>query len=199
MDFGNNKFIVFEGIDGSGKTTQSKMLSKKVNGKYTFEPTDGDIGRYIRKILCGKKCEKETLALLFAADRVEHVVNIKNDLKKTHVICDRYLYSSMVYQSIQGIDLEFIMSINRFAKRPDVMIFLDVSIDESLKRMNEKSKEIFENKDTLKKVKKKYYEIIEKELFKPKYGYVIIDTTNKSICEVHKEIVCKLSKLGITQ
>ena len=192
-----NKFIVFEGIDGSGKTTQSKLLSKKINGKYTFEPTDGDIGKYIRKVLSGKKCEKEALALLFAADRVEHVVDIEQDLKKSHIVCDRYVYSSIVYQSIQGIDLDFIVNINRFAKKPDVMIFLDVNIEESFKRMGGRSKEIFENKDTLEKVKKKYYEIIEKRLFKPKYGYIVVDTTNKDIDEVHDEIMEELREKGI--
>ena len=192
-----NKFIVFEGIDGSGKTTQSKLLSKKINGKYTFEPTDGDIGKYIRKILSGKKCEKEALALLFAADRVEHVVDIEQDLKKSHIVCDRYVYSSIVYQSIQGIDLDFIVNINRFAKKPDVMIFLDVNIDESFKRMGGRSKEIFENKDTLEKVKKKYYEIIEKRLFEPKYGYIVVDTTDKNIDEVHDEIMEELREKGI--
>ena len=192
-----NKFIVFEGIDGSGKTTQSKLLSKKINGKYTFEPTDGDIGKYIRKILSGKKCEKEALALLFAADRVEHVVDIEQGLKKSHIVCDRYVYSSIVYQSIQGIDLDFIVNINRFAKKPDVMIFLDVNIDESFKRMGGRSKEIFENKDTLEKVKKKYYEIIEKRLFEPRYGYIVVDTTNKNIDEVHDEIMEELREKGI--
>ncbi len=192
-----NIFIVFEGIDGSGKTTQSKLLSEKIHGKYTYEPTDGYIGKYIRKILNGKKCEKETLALLFAADRVEHVADIEQNLKKSNVICDRYVYSSIVYQSIQGIDLEFIVNINRFAKKPDLMIFLDVDIEESFKRMSGRSREIFENKDILEKVKKKYYEVIEKRLFEPKYGYIVIDTTNNDIEEVHNKIIDNLIKKKI--
>ncbi len=192
-----NIFIVFEGIDGSGKTTQSKLLSEKIHGKYTYEPTDGYIGKYIRKILNGKKCEKETLALLFAADRVEHVADIEQNLKKSNVICDRYVYSSIVYQSIQGIDLEFIVNINRFAKKPDLMIFLDVDIEESFKRMGGRSREIFENKDILEKVKKKYYEVIEKRLFEPKYGYIVIDTTNNDIEEVHNKIIDNLIKKKI--
>ncbi|AEH06120.1 dTMP kinase [Methanothermococcus okinawensis] len=192
-----NKFIVFEGIDGSGKTTQSKLLAEKINGKYTCEPTNGDIGKLIRDILSGKKCEKETLALLFAADRVEHVVDIEQHLKKTHIVCDRYVYSSMVYQAIQGIDLNFIMNINQFAKKPDILIFLDVDVEESFKRMNGKNKEIFENKEMLNKVRAKYYEIIKKRLFEPKYGYIKINTTGKSIEEVHDNILTELREKNI--
>ena len=208
----NNKFIVFEGIDGSGKTTQSKLLSEKIKGKYTCEPTNGEIGKLIRKVLSGKKlrkscglahsslrskCEKETLALLFAADRVEHVVDIEQNLKKSHIVCDRYIYSSMVYQSIQGIELDFIMNINKFAKKPDVLIFLDVDIEESFKRMGGRSKEIFENKEMLEKVRKIYHEIIERRLFEPKYGYIWIDTTGKTIEEVHDEIIRELREKNI--
>ena len=189
---------MFEGIDGSGKTTQAKLLADYLNGIYTCEPTTGEIGQLIRKILNGKNCEKETLALLFAGDRVEHIKEIERQLKENTVICDRYVYSSIVYQSIQGIDIDFIVNINKFAKLPDILIFLDVSIEESLKRMGDRdSKEIFENKDTLEKVKKKYHEIIEKILFKPKYGYIVVDTTNKDIDEVHDEIMEELREKGI--
>ncbi|WP_292460693.1 dTMP kinase [Methanothermococcus sp.] len=193
----DNKFIVFEGIDGSGKTTQSKLLSEKINGKYTFEPTNGEIGKLIRNILNGKKCEKETLALLFAADRIEHTEEIKQNLKKSHIVCDRYIYSSVVYQSIQGIELDFIMNINKFAKKPDVLIFLDVDIEESFKRMGGRSKEIFENREMLEKVRKKYHEIIERRLFEPKYGYIQVDTTGKAIEEVYNEITKELREKNI--
>ena len=64
---GKYKFIVFEGIDGSGKTVQSKKLSKSIDGYYTYEPTDGEIGKLIRRVLRGEVCYSgETLALLFA-------------------------------------------------------------------------------------------------------------------------------------
>ncbi|ABR55931.1 dTMP kinase [Methanococcus aeolicus Nankai-3] len=188
-----NKFIVFEGIDGSGKTTQAKLLADYLNGIYTCEPTNGEIGQLIRKVLGGKNCEKESLALLFAGDRVEHIKEIEHKLIENMVICDRYVYSSMVYQSIQGIDIDFIASINRFAKIPDVLIYLDVSIEESLKRMGDRdSKEIFENKEILQKVNKKYMNIINERLFEPKNGYILINTDNKTVEEVHKEIIKKL-------
>lgn len=193
-----DKFIVFEGIDGSGKTTQAKLLADYLNGIYTCEPTTGEIGQLIRKILNGKNCEKETLALLFAGDRVEHIKEIERQLKENTVICDRYVYSSIVYQSIQGIDIDFIVNINKFAKLPDILIFLDVSIEESLKRMGDRdSKEIFENKETLKKVNEKYAHIINNKLFEPKNGYILINTDNKTVEEVHKEIINKLMDKNI--
>lgn len=192
------KFIVFEGIDGCGKTTQSKMLSNKIKGVYTFEPTEGDIGKVIRGALSGKKAYgKETLALLFAADRMEHVPIINRMLKNKHVVCDRYLYSSMVYQSIQGVELDFIVNINKFAIRPDVLIFLDVDIEESINRMKNRDREIFENREMLEHAIKKYYEIIKNKVFEPKYGYIIIDTSKKTIEDVHNEIIENLRDKGI--
>ena len=176
-------FIVFEGIDGSGKTTQAKLLAKKLNAFYTYEPTDGLIGKLIREILKGeKKCEKETLALLFAADRVQHVKLIEEKLKESHVVCDRYLYSSIAYQTSQGVDEDFILQINRFAKKPDVVVLLTVDVEEGMKRLG-KEKEIFEKDEFLKKVQNKCLELAKKE------GFVVIDTTNKSIYEVHEEIL----------
>ncbi|AEF95975.1 dTMP kinase [Methanotorris igneus] len=176
-------FIVFEGIDGSGKTTQAKLLTKKLNAFYTCEPTEGQIGRLIREILKGKKkCEKETLALLFAADRVEHVKLIEEKLKESHVVCDRYLYSSIAYQTSQGVDEDFILQINRFAKKPDIVVLLTVDVEEGMKRLG-KEKEIFEKEEFLKKVQNKYLKLAKKE------GFIVIDTTNKSINESHEEIL----------
>lgn len=186
-----NKFIVFEGIDGCGKTTQAKLIAEKLNANFTFEPTDGKIGKSIREILSGSKCQKETLALLFAADRVEHVLKIEEDLKKSHVVSDRYVYSSIVYQMSQGIPKDFLYTINNYAKTPDLVVLLDVDLNEALIRMESREKEIFEKIEIQKKIKEGYYNLIssENERFMPKYGYIIIDTTSKSINEVFDEIL----------
>ncbi len=193
------KFIVFEGIDGSGKSTQSKFLANYLNGAYTFEPTDNKIGKLIREVLEGKeKFSKETLALLFAGDRIEHNKEIINLLNSSYVICDRYVYSSLAYQLTQGINLNYIMEINKFAKIPDVVIYLLVSVENALNRMdNRTNKEIFEKKEFLTKLINNYNLIIEKELFRPKLGYIIIDTNNKSIEEVNNEIIKKLEEKEI--
>jgi len=195
---GKYKFIVFEGIDGCGKTVQSKKLSESIHGYYTYEPTEGDVGKLIRKILRGEvNYSGETLALLFAADRREHISTISRELKCRYVVSDRYIYSSIVYQTIQGVDLDFILSINRFAIKPDVLVYLDVDVEEALRRIGKNRKDIFENREMLKLVKKRYWDIIENEIFKPRHGYVVIDTTKKSIEETHREIVRALKEKGV--
>ena len=175
-------FIVFEGIDGSGKTTQSKILAKKIDAFWTYEPSDNNIGKFIREILSGNiKVDDKTLALLFAADRIEHTKLIKERLKEKDVVCDRYLYSSIAYQSVAGVDENFIDSINRYALKPDIVFLLVVDIETALKRV--KTNDIFEKKDFLEKVQSKYLELAEK------HDFVVIDTTNKTVEEVHREIM----------
>jgi dTMP kinase len=175
-------FIVFEGIDGSGKTTQSKLLAKKLNAYWTYEPSDSNVGKFIREILSGNiKVDDKTLALLFAADRIEHTKLIKQRLKERDVVCDRYLYSSIAYQSVADVDEDFIKYINRYALEPDVVFLLVVDVDIALKRV--KTKDIFEKKDFLEKVQNKYLELAKE------YGFVVIDTTNKTVTEVHNKII----------
>ena len=116
-------FMVFEGIDGSGLTTQSQILNKYLKEKgnkvfLTKEPTNDPLGKIIRKILkgslidgcsdsfIGSPMRQETLALLFAADRSMHMVTIKKRLKDSFVICDRYYFSNFAYQMLQ-VDLDY--------------------------------------------------------------------------------------------
>ncbi|AEC51207.1 thymidylate kinase [Pyrococcus sp. NA2] len=141
-------FIVFEGIDGSGKTTQAKLLAKwfRDNGYevlLTKEPTDTEFGKLIRKlvlegsIIDGSRISYEAEALLFAADRAEHVKKIILPALREGkiVICDRYLYSSLAYQWARGLDLEWLIKVNSFAPRADLVILLDLPITKSLERI----------------------------------------------------------------
>ncbi len=176
-------FIAFEGIDGSGKTTQSKLLAKKLNYFWTYEPTDGIVGNLIRQILKGKyKVDSKTLTLLFAADRFEHNKIIRKNLKRG-VVCDRYIFSSLAYQGLD-VDEEYILNINKGIIMPDITILLVVDIDIALKRL--KSSDIFEKRDFLEKIQKKYLELSKR------YNFIVIDTTDKDVYETHKEILKKV-------
>ncbi len=140
-------FIVFEGLDGAGTTTQSKKLSERLGGFHTFEPSDNIIGKMIRSILKGDTdITKETLVFLFAADRNQHVSLIRKflDEGKT-VVCDRYLFSSLAYQSLD-VDFEKVFELNKSFPLPEHLFFIDTPIEECQRRINHRNqtKEIFE-------------------------------------------------------
>jgi dTMP kinase len=141
----SGRFVVIEGIDGSGTTTQSKRLAQRLTkegklARVTAEPSDGPIGGLIRQILNGRIVGANnlapgwsTMALLFAADRMDHVeAEIAPFLQQGGiVISDRYDASSLAYQSVMsgrgGADaVEWIRVLNRYARRPDLTIVLDV-------------------------------------------------------------------------
>lgn len=188
------KFIVFEGIDGSGLSTQAYLLKeylKNTNAKVllTKEPTDGIIGMLIRNALRKRiKFDDITLALLFAADRADHLANIKFD-EYDYVISDRYYVSNFAYQS-QLIDLNFLIEINKFAKKPDLVIFLDVEPEICIERIsrNRNHIELYEDIERLKIVKKNYIKILEylKTNIDLKVAFI---NGNRSIEEVHKDVL----------
>ncbi|MGD2200358.1 MAG: dTMP kinase [Candidatus Bathyarchaeota archaeon] len=168
---GSGVFIVFEGIDGSGKSTHIKLLSKELRGRgynvmETSEPSRDRIGNFIRRYAerNDHRLTPETETLLFAADRYEHVKRvIEPALKRDHiVISDRYFYSSIAYQGAGGIDLDWIREMNRFAPRPDMTLLLDILPEYSLQRVNRK-KTVFEDSDYLRKVREIYLGMVETE------------------------------------
>lgn len=164
------KFIVIEGTDGSGTTTQSHALSKHlaslgIRSEVTAEPSSGPIGSLIRKALAGKASRKlhngievtsgiddTTLALMFAADRMDHVfTTIEPNLEIGNwIICDRYTLSSCIYQSLTApVSLQWIQGINSLAPAPDMVIVLDVKPDVALERRNIRGgpKELFDGRE----------------------------------------------------
>ncbi len=161
-------FICIEGIDGCGKTTQAKLLAKKLrrshNAVYTAEPSDGQIGTYIRNsYLYGEKRLSLVLeALLFAADRIEHVNNeILPALKEGRlIISDRYVYSSLAYQGAGGLSLEWIETVNAHALKPDLAIFIDVDPEAVVSRLKTE-KSVMEDLETQKKVREIYQKFVE--------------------------------------
>jgi len=182
-------FICVEGLDGCGKTTQAKLLVKRLknsyNAVYTAEPSRGKIGTFIKKnCLHGKRRLSSVVeALLFAADRFEHMENeILPALREGKlVVSDRYVYSSLAYQGAAGLDLGWIEKINEHSIRPDLAVFIDVEPEIVIKRLKHK-KSVMENLETQRKVREVYLKFVEKG------GLVKIDG-NRSKREVAEEIL----------
>ena len=162
-------FICIEGLDGCGKTTQAKLLAKKLSAShgavYTAEPSRGKIGNYIRNsYLYGEKRLSIVLeALLFAADRIEHLENevIPALNEGRLVISDRYVYSSLAYQGAAGLSLEWIEKVNEHALKPDLAVFVDVDLETVMRRLKTR-KSVMEKAETLKKVRDVYLKFVAK-------------------------------------
>lgn len=161
-------FIVFEGLDGAGTTTQSRLITdKQSESHFTFEPTDGEIGRFIRKVL-GKefKLTAHALAHLFTADRSEHLYGpggiIELCRKGDMVICDRYLYSSIAYQSL-NLDFTDVVEMNSSFPHPEHLFFIDTPVELCLERIGKRQeeRELFEKRELLEEIQKNYYRLIE--------------------------------------
>lgn len=163
-------FIVFEGIDGSGKGTQISRLAERMEQEgrtvcSTAEPSKSDIGLLLRKVLTGKiQADARVAAQLFTADRLDHILNEENGIKSltesgVDVICDRYYFSSYAYQSLK-LSMEKIMSLNEEAEqlaKPDLTIYLDLSAEKAMERINNRGEtELFEQQQTLHKVRENY-------------------------------------------
>ena len=161
-------FAVFEGCDGSGTTTQLEILEKKFRASpslpvlyRTFEPTDGPVGRLIRQGLANEiplKCE--TIAFLFAADRNEHVYGPGGIMEHTGrnelVVCDRYIFSSLVYQGITCGE-ELPERLNRDFPLPELILYFDLDPETAVKRLDKRSlKEIYETLEFQTRVRERY-------------------------------------------
>jgi len=194
-------YICLEGIDCSGKSTQILLLEKWIK-KYVnevirvHEPTDSDIGKMIRQYLKNNPIISDNfqtvMALLFAADRVNLVKKV-DEVKKNKgiIITDRSLYSSIVYQN----GPKWIREINKYAKKPDIVILLDLDIDIALKRR--KSKDTFENKPFLEKVRQKYIKLAENPNFYIVDGNNTIKTIHEKIKRILiHEVIHYISKHG---
>lgn len=163
-------FICIEGLDGSGKSTHAHRLVRNLNKKgfdavYTTEPSIGELGQFIRgTVLEGKKRVPRVVeAVLFAADRIEHLEKeVKPALEEGKiVVSDRCVYSSLAYQGAAGLDLEWIEEINSSALPPDLAIYLDVPPEVVVKRIRRK-KSVMERLETQRRVQKVYMKFVDK-------------------------------------
>jgi len=161
-------FICIEGIDACGKTTQARRLVTNLRRRgfdavYTTEPSAGKVGGLIRRYVLDrrKRVPIAVEALLFAADRVEHVqTEIKPALNKGKVVvCDRYIYSTLAYQGAVGLDLNWIELINRFALPPDLALFIDVPPEIVVKRLKRK-RSVMETLPNQQRVREVYMQMV---------------------------------------
>ncbi len=183
-------FICVEGLDGRGKTTQAKILVKSLRRRgfdaaYTTEPSTGKVGKLIRSFVLDreKRVPIALEALLFAADRVDHVeTEIKPLLREGKVVvCDRYVYSTLAYQGAAGLDLDWIEHTNRFALKPNLALLVDVRPEVVVKRIKRK-KTVMETKQNLQKVRDVYMKLVQEQRL------MLIDG-EKPIREVAKNIL----------
>lgn len=200
-------FIVFEGIDSSGKTTQAELLKKyfltnKQQAVISPEPSNGIIGNLIRQALKqrvifskDRQLFDEQMAYLFAADRHDHLYNdvdgvfklIKNN---NHVISTRYYFSSLAYNCDTPEQFDFIKKLNDRFPNPDLTIYIDLPIEVSLARLQERSvQEIYETKAKLFQVREQYHQI-----FKHYRGKAIVIDGTEDLEQIHQQIVDRVNK-----
>jgi len=161
-------FIVLEGGDGSGKTTQARALYSALRHEgykvhLTAEPSRSTAGRLIqRKILHGKKTSPEVEALLFAADRFLHLESeiLPALADGKIVVCDRYMYASFAYQGAQGVDSHWLREINRFAAKTDLALYLDVPAETGMSRIKRK-KSVLERPELQGRVRDEYLKMVQ--------------------------------------
>ena len=190
-------FIVFEGIDGAGTSTQIKKICEKNPQIFfqTAEPTSLETGKFLRRMLGGEfSVDEKTNSFLFAADRAEHLYGKNGIIEQINngktVISDRYLFSSLAYQSIScGEELPKLL--NSTFPLPEILFFFEIDPEISLKRVDSRNekKEIYEKIETQKKIALEYEKIISEYENNPSCTMKIIriDAT-KSIEEISETI-----------
>lgn len=202
------RFIVFEALDGSGTSTQARLLhdyfSEKSQRVYlTEEPSPGPIGSMIRwaltrrlRMSTDQSLNDRQLALLFAADRHDHLYNqVDGIMHKVAegwiVICTRYVLSSIVYNSENEKEVQFVQHLNSEFPLPDLTIFLDCPLEVCVERLNEKRpvQDIYENHEKLKRVRTNY-----QKLFKEYLAPLEIIDGNLDKLEQHRQIIRIIEK-----
>ncbi|MCI5892161.1 MAG: dTMP kinase [Clostridiales bacterium] len=200
------KFIVFEGLDGSGKSSQINILADELRRRgekvyVTAEPTDGETGRYLRRILSQSlKKDMHLQAALFLADRIEHITDPETGIKKYlddgyTVLCDRYYYSSLSYQGKSGkCDFDWVFEMNMGCEKllkPDICFFLDVYPKTCKERIEETrdNVELYEKSiELMSNTRCGFMEVFS--LLEKEYGHnIVCIDANDSIDNISKEIM----------
>ena len=184
-------FIVLEGLDGSGVSTQSVLLEKRLRKKgyktlLTKEPTTGIIGGMISKALNEDwSASYKSIQLLFCADRARHLEEVILPAIQNGkiVVCDRYMFSTLAYGFASGVDTHWLYNVNREFRMPDLTLYIDVSPDISSSRL-ERSKghrELFEKREMLNKVRKAYLNLAKRFKFRVINGENGVESTSAEV------------------
>ncbi len=201
MDKKNSKgrLIVFEGIDGTGKSTQINLLAEILTARgfevvATREPTDGHFGKQIRQLYISRDgVSQEEELQLFIADRREHVNELINPALSEGkiVLTDRYYFSTVAYQGAAGMDPARILRLNEeFAPQPDLVLLLDIPASEGVRRiqtLRQETLNAFEQEENLEKVSTVFKSLKE--------HYIKTIDGTKSIDDVHSEIMLYTEQL----
>lgn len=207
-------FVVFEGIDGSGKTTQAKMLvdylkKSRIECEFTEEPTSGPVGKLIREIVrADKGLDPSVVQLLFCADRAHHITSMVMPALRAGkiVVCDRYSFSTIVYGAAAGLDVDWLEKINSRFPVPNITFIFDLSPREAMERLSSRAEEFIKRKAAIMKQDEQLYRdkattsmferigflgrvrMAYKEMAETHKNCYLIDSHRKKQ-EVHKEIV----------
>lgn len=203
------KFIVIEGLDGAGTTTQARRLTDRLTELghgtlLTREPSDGPIGVLIRQMLSMRvvsrpghefqPVNRESLALLFAADRLDHIENeivpALNDQK--YVVTDRYYHSSFVYQGdvdhSEHFDIHWVKTLNERALKPDITFFVEADVELCLSRISRRNQtDIYESREKLTRLHARYSQVFQ-DLEESGERIIRLDA-RRSIEELHQQIL----------
>lgn len=189
------RFIVLEGADGTGTTTQARALAHHLGAKgrsvhVTAEPSRGPIGTLIRQMLGGDRPREaihRELALLFAADRLDHLAREiePNIAGGVDVISDRYLLSSLVYQSLD-LPLSWVESLNQHAPPADVTVVLTLPLDAALARVAGRAgqPEVFDAREVQARVHARYLELAPRVAARVIDGGGAVDDVTERLCAV---------------
>lgn len=199
-------FAVFEGIDGTGTTTQLSLLSARIPPErawFTCEPTPGEIGRLVRRALRGEiNLAPDTLARLFAADRSDHLYGPGGVIAQIEagkaVFSDRYLFSSLAYQG-ETLSDDLAVSLNRDFPLPEVLLFFDLDAEAAMGRVERRGedREIYETIAFQRRVRDRYRDIVARfEREEPEMRVVRVDAS-EPIEEIARKVWSAVGNLPI--
>lgn len=183
-------YIVFEGIDGSGKTTVCTHIAVRLresgyNVLLISEPSKSEIGQLLRKQMRAMTLNQKSIALLYAADSYD----IQDKISKDHdfILSDRNFFSTVAYQMME-VDENWLFSIHKFLEIPDTIFYLRVSVEEALGRIERRdgNRDVFENKESLEQIKLNYDKIMaQRNVFR----VIEIETSERSENEIVETVL----------